>query len=64
MGDKFVQEFTASFRNKAKLGRALISIDFSKAFDHIRWDAILLTMEIMGFDELQNMIMLECDPRL
>lgn len=45
------QEFTNSFNCKSTSRRTCITIDFSKAFDTLRWDAIDATMELMGIDE-------------
>lgn len=30
----------------------MISVNFTKAFDHFRWEAILNSMKLMGFDEM------------
>lgn len=45
------QEFTQSFNCKSTSRRVCITIDFSKAFDTIRWDAIDVIMEVIGINE-------------
>lgn len=44
------QEFTQSYNCKSTSRRASITIDFSKAFDTLRWDAIKAAMELLGID--------------
>lgn len=46
------QEFRQRFNHKSGSQRACISIDFSKAFDKIRWDVLDVTIQAMGFDQL------------
>lgn len=45
------QKFTESFNCKSTSWWACITIDFSKTFDTFRWDAIEVTMELLGIDE-------------
>lgn len=45
------QEFTQAFNYLSISRRACITIDFSKAFDTLWWDAIKATMELQGIDE-------------
>lgn len=39
-------EFSLGFNRKNSSKRAIISLDFRKTFDSIRWDAILVTLGI------------------
>lgn len=40
------------FKNKALGSCTLISTYFTKAFDRIKWDAVLTMMEKMGFNAI------------
>lgn len=52
------QEFTQSFNCKSTSRRACVTIDFSKAFDTLRWDAIETAMELLGIDgNFREMVM-------
>lgn len=54
------QEFTQSYNCKSTSRRACIAIDFSKAFDTLRWDAIERVMEFMGIDETFRQLVMTC----
>lgn len=54
------QEFTQSFNCKRTSQRACIAIDFAKAFDILRWDAIEVTLELLGIDETFRQLVMMC----
>lgn len=45
------KEFLTGFRAQATFCQACVTIDFSKAFDMLRWDAIDISLELLGFLE-------------
>lgn len=47
-----VHEFDTRFITKNTSHQALISMDFTKIFDTVCWDAIVKTMELMCYDEI------------
>lgn len=51
------QEFTMGFKDKSFSARAMISIDFGKAFDCLRWDGIEVIMEKLGFGTMTRKLM-------
>lgn len=54
------QEFVQSYNCKSTSRRALVAIDFSKAFDLIRWDAIEVALELLGIDQAFNQMVMAC----
>lgn len=54
------QEFTQSFNCKSTSRHTYVTIDFSKAFDTLRWDAIDAAMELMGIDETFRRLVMLC----
>lgn len=54
------QEFTKGFNNKSTSMRVCITIDFRKAFDTVKWDAIDKILELLGFDELFREMVMTC----
>lgn len=54
------QEFTQAFNCKSTSRRACITIDFSKAFDTLRWDAIESAMELLGIDKAFREMVMAC----
>lgn len=54
------QEFTQGFNCRNTSRRACITIDFTKAFDTIRWDAIEVVMELMGIDATFKELVMAC----
>lgn len=57
---RLAQEFTQGFNCQSTSRRACITIDFSKAFDMLRWDAIKITMELLGIDETFRRLVMSC----
>lgn len=54
------QKFTQAFNCKSTSRQACITIDFAKAFDTIRWDAIDVVMELMGVDQTFRQLITTC----
>lgn len=54
------QEFTQGFNWKGTSRRACITIDFVKAFDTLRWDAIEAVLELMGIDYAFRQMVMSC----
>lgn len=54
------QEFTQSYKCRSTSRRACITIDFSKAFNILRWDAIETVLELLGVDEIFREIVMSC----
>lgn len=44
------QEFAQGYNCKRTSRRVCVTIDFSKAFDTLNWDAINTVMELVGID--------------
>lgn len=54
------QEFTQAYNYKSTAIRACITIDFAKAFDTLRWDAIDVVLELMGIDHAFRQMIMSC----
>lgn len=53
-------KFLQCFNHRAGSQRACISIDFSNAFDKMRWDSIDIALEAMGFDQIFRRMVRVC----
>lgn len=56
----FYQEFMVEYNSKDGSRKVCSSLDFSKAFDMVRWDAIMVAMEAMGIDQFFRKLVLAC----
>lgn len=54
------QEFTQSFNYNSISRRALVTINFCKAFDMLRWDSIDIIMESLGFGSIFRDLVMAC----
>lgn len=54
------QEFTQSFNCKSTSRQAYVTIDFSKASDTLKWDAIDIALELLGIDETFRELVMLC----